>query len=250
MSHSRSHDEFKGQWMSEQLELKKQLILEDSFNWSLEEKQGKERLRLIGGVDISFVNDVNSNQACASLVVLSFPELKVVYEDYQHVELTLPYIPGFLAFREVGFIVDLVKKLQKNNPELVPQLIMCDGNGILHTRGFGIASHLGVLVDIPTLGVAKTFFSVDGMTERGTKEISDRTLLKGGDYFLLQGKSGTIWGAAIRCLDSAKNPVFISQGHRVSLETCIQVVQKTSLFRIPEPIRQADLRSRQVVKDY
>jgi len=72
---------------------------------------------------------------------------------------------------------------------------MCDGNGILHTRGFGIACHLGVLVDIPTVGVAKTFFSVDGIHEPEIKALSNQLLLKGGDHFNLVGKSGAVWGS-------------------------------------------------------
>jgi len=105
----------------EQLQLKKSLIPTDSKQWDLT-SGSPNQLRLVGGVDISFVNDANSNEACASLVVCSYPDLEVVYEDYQKVQLQLPYIPGFLAFREVGFIVDLVEKLRKSKPSLLPQV--------------------------------------------------------------------------------------------------------------------------------
>jgi len=164
--------------------------------------------------------------------------------------LKLPYIPGFLAFREVGFVVELINKLKDTAPQKLPQVILCDGNGILHTRGFGFACHLGVLVNIPTIGVGKTIFNVDGIHEDWIKDMSRKYLLKAGDFFLLEGNSGTVWGAALRSLDSAKNPVFVSIGHRISLETAVKIVDKVSKFRIPEPIRQADLRSRSVVRHH
>lgn len=80
----------------------------------------------------------------------------MVYEDYQMVKLTQPYIPGFLAFREVPHLLVLLQKLRKNRPDLVPGVIFMDGNGVLHPRGCGVACHFGVVADIPTLGVAKT----------------------------------------------------------------------------------------------
>lgn len=89
-------------------------------------------------------------------MVLEFPSLNVVYERYQMVRLTKPYIPGFLAFREVPFLLDLLNELRKTRPELVPQVVFMDGNGVLHPRGCGVACHFGVVADIPTIGVAKT----------------------------------------------------------------------------------------------
>jgi endonuclease V len=175
-------------WKKEQIELKKKLITKDNFDFSIEEKT----LKLIGGVDISF-DPVNPKDAVASLVVLSFPELKVVYEIYEKVKMKLPYKAGFLAFREVDFLLDLIFKTQKTNPQFMPQLIMVDGSGIHHPRGFGLASHLGVLSGIPTIGIAKKLLVIDGITNEKVEKMKNE--LKGGEFENLKGNSGKIHGA-------------------------------------------------------
>jgi deoxyinosine 3'endonuclease (endonuclease V) len=91
--------------------------------------------------------------------------MKVIWEDYEKDETDYPYIPGFLAFKEVPSYSVLFKRLKERKPEFYPQLVMVDGNGILHTRNFGLASHLGVMFDVPSVGVGKTVFAVDGITK-------------------------------------------------------------------------------------
>jgi hypothetical protein len=83
-----------------------------------------------------------------------------VYEDYQMVRLTQPYVPGFLAFREADFLVELLEKLRKNDEKLFPQVVILDGNGILHQQGCGLACHVGVRANVSAIGVAKTFLQV------------------------------------------------------------------------------------------
>ena len=112
-------------------------------------------LKYIAGMDISAIKH-NPNIAVSALVICN-RDLKIVYEDYKLVKMDEPYIPGFLAFREVNHLVDLINELKKNKPEYIPQVILVDGNGILHNNGFGLASHLGVLIDIPTIGCSKCF---------------------------------------------------------------------------------------------
>jgi endonuclease V len=134
---------------------------------------------------------------------------------------------------------------------LIPELLLVDGNGILHTRNFGCASHIGVVFDIPTIGVGKTVFYIDGIKKETVKELSEQNLHKAGDLVELRGNSGKVWGVALRSTDESMNPVIVSQGHRVSLQTAIDATLACiDKFRIPEPIRQADLRSRQLVKKY
>ena len=100
-------------------------------------------------------------------------------------------------------------------------------------------------MNIPSIGVGKTVFAVDGITQKGVKDMSDEKLLKGGDLEYLIGKSGKVWGAAFRSTDDSKNPIIISIGHRISLDSAIDVVKSWIVgYRIPEPIRQADKRSR------
>jgi endonuclease V len=122
----------------------------------------------------------------------------VIYEDFLPVKLKLPYIAGFLAFREVTPLLDLLQTLKQVNPNIFPQVIIVDGNGMLHPRGFGLASHLGVLANVPTIGVAKNFLQIDdgeNLKMAHVKVIAREKLKKGGDTYILQGKSGIIWGA-------------------------------------------------------
>eukprot|EP00051_Salpingoeca_urceolata_P028455 m.5811 g.5811 ORF g.5811 m.5811 type:complete len:364 (+) comp2469_c0_seq1:639-1730(+) len=238
-------------WAEEQNKLHQLLHERDIHEWAVPGVEGSlgSPLRLVGGVDISFVKD-DAVTACASLVVLELPSLEVVYKDCTMVEMREPYIPGFLAFREVNHLLARLQVLRTTAPHLVPQVILVDGNGILHVRGFGLASHLGVLADIPTIGVGKKLFHLDGFkSERAYREKEYvEHLQAGGDYFPLVGRERKTWGAALRVTDGASRPVYVSIGHRVSLETAIAVVMACSQHRIPEPVRQADLQSRGVLR--
>lgn len=230
-------------WDDEQNELKNQLVEEDAFDWGT---CGNLTITRIGGVDISFLDDGVSAVAC--IVVLDYPSLDVVYEKMQEVKLTAPYIAGYLAFREVSFLVDLLNELKSESPALVPQVIMVDGNGKLHPKGFGLACHLGVLGDIPTIGIGKNFLVVDSMDMKDVKNSFRENCKKAGDFYLLKGESGTIWGAALQPTDSVRSPIFVSIGHKLCLESAIAITSAVSNFRIPEPVRQADLRSRDYIR--
>ena len=238
-------NDIKEKWKKEQLELKKKLIKEDYFDFSFE---NNNTLKYIGGVDISFVPNDTVN-ACAAFVILSFPDLKVVYEDYQMVMLTEPYIPCFLAFREVFHLMELIEKVKKCNPEIVPQVIFVDGNGYFHPSGFGLACHLGVLTNLPTIGISKNFLYFDSMNGKAFKKEFQQKCLKKGDWLPLKGKSGTIWGSAFKSSEKAKNPIYVSIGHRISLETCNKLTALCSEYRIPSPVRSADLGSRNFIKN-
>ncbi|CAG8695159.1 3103_t:CDS:1, partial [Gigaspora rosea] len=105
------------------------------------------------------------------------------------VKLKLPYIAGFLAFREVTPLLELLQNLQQNNPEIFPQVVIVDGNGILHPRKFGLASHLGVLANVPTIGVGKNFLQIDDgdeLTMSYVKKTVKEKLNKGGDVYFLR----------------------------------------------------------------
>ena len=216
-------------------------ILQDDMEWSIDD------LKLVAGMDISFVPN-NEEDACVALVVLSYPDLQVVYERYKMVKLTLPYIPTFLAFREVPHLQEVLEELRTEKPELFPQLIMLDGNGLLHPRACGVAIHLGVLTNTITMGVGKTLFFMDGLNDGNVKKEFVKETKKGGDYKLLTGESGRVWGAAFRSTDDSKNPIYVSQGHRISLASCLEIVGKCCKYRIPEPVRLADLNSRTYIK--
>ncbi|XP_068135047.1 endonuclease V isoform X3 [Hyperolius riggenbachi] len=169
-------------WEREQSMLKEQLIIRDTDHW--QSQPDLSGLQQVGGVDLSYIKG-DDTMACASLVVLSYPDLEVIYEDCRMVTLDAPYVAGFLAFREVPSLVEAVERLKEERPDLMPQVLLVDGNGILHHRvkteldviscdgptsflsqmaaGFGIACHLGILAGLPTIGVAKNLLQVDGL---------------------------------------------------------------------------------------
>ncbi|XP_043318739.1 endonuclease V isoform X3 [Cervus canadensis] len=154
------------------------------------------------------------------------------------VTLTAPYVSGFLAFREVSFLVDAVQRLQEREPCLMPQVLFVDGNGVLHHRGFGVACHLGVLTDLPCIGVAKKLLQVDGLENNALHKEKIQLLKAGGDSFPLMGGSGTVLGRALRSHDHSTKPLYVSVGHKISLEAAVRLTHSCCKFRIPEPVRQ------------
>ncbi|XP_073481311.1 endonuclease V [Aquarana catesbeiana] len=237
-----SQEETLVEWEKQQIILKDQLITTNTESWQQHvELDGLER---VGGVDLSYIKG-DDTVACASLVVLSYPEMEVIHEDFHMVTLDAPYVAGFLAFREVPSLVEAVKTLQEKKPELMPQVLLVDGNGILHHRGFGVACHLGILTDLPTIGVAKNLLQVDGLENNEAHKEQAKQLEDGGDYFHLKGSTGHILGAALKSCKKSSKPIYVSVGHKISLETAVNVVRSCCKYRVPEPTRQADIRSRE-----
>lgn len=232
-------------WKREQARLRARVVARDTEAWQRD--PAFPGLRRVGGVDVSFVKG-DGARACASLVVLSFPELQVLYEDCRMVSLTAPYVSGFLAFREVPFLLDAVRRLREQQPSLMPQVLLVDGNGVLHHRGFGVACHLGVLTDLPCVGVAKKLLQVDGLENDARHKEQVRCLRAGGDMFPLTGSSGAVLGMALRSHDRSTRPLYVSVGHRMSLEAAVRLTLGCCRCRIPEPVRQADIRSRDHIR--
>ncbi|XP_045821731.1 endonuclease V isoform X2 [Trifolium pratense] len=224
-SSTSSHD--RQNWKTEQNILKEKLITEDNFTWKLPPSTSQE-LRYVGGCDISFSKH-DPSLACGTLVVLDFHTLEVVYQDFSLVTLNVPYVAGFLAFRE---------------------LLMVDGNGILHPRGFGLACHIGVTADLPTIGVGKNLHCVDGLNQSRVRKLLEAKENTSKDFVTLVGCSGRTWGVAMRSTQGSVKPIFISIGHRISLQTATAIVQMTCKYRVPEPIRQADIRSRDYIRKF
>ncbi|XP_030638712.1 endonuclease V-like [Chanos chanos] len=235
------------QWEREQAELKKRLVEEDTEDWQKSpDFAGLER---VGGVDLSFIkgDDVN---ACAQLVVLSFPDMKLLYKDSQMVTLNAPYVAGFLAFRETPSLLEALEKLKREQPSLMPQVVLVDGNGLFHYREFGLACHLGVLSDLPCVGVAKNLLQVQGVVRSDEHLSQINALEKDGDTFPLTTDTGKVLGKALRsCLKSTK-PVYVSVGHRISLDTAVRLTHACCRHRVPEPIRQADMISREYLRTH
>ncbi|XP_037116861.1 endonuclease V-like isoform X4 [Syngnathus acus] len=238
-------EELVKQWESEQERLREQVVEEDTEDW--QKSPNFSGLQRVAGLDLSFIKGDNVN-ACSQLVVLSYPDLKVLYEDSQMVTLTAPYMAGFLAFRETPFLLEALQRLERDKPALLPQVVFVDGNGLFHYREFGLACHVGVLSGLPCVGVAKNLLQVQGVFKNEEHQSQISALQKGGDCFPLSATSGKVLGKALRSSDKSTKPVYVSVGHKISLDTAVQLTHSCSRFRVPEPIRQADYRSREYLR--
>ncbi|KAH9509910.1 hypothetical protein Btru_044598 [Bulinus truncatus] len=239
------------QWEREQAQYKEQLILEDTKDIS-DLTSGKRRKAdgsrfYIGGVDISFIKG-NNVDACASLCVVRMPDLELVYQKMEMIQLTQPYISGFLAFREVPPLLKLLDDLKTRAPQYFPDVLLIDGNGILHPRGFGLACHLGVLAHVPTVGVAKTLISAQGIIDDQNHRNKKLKLKEAGDGFELISDTGETLGMCLRVHDKAPNPIYVSVGHMISLKSSVWLALECSKYRIPEPVRRADIDSREYIR--
>jgi len=172
-------------------------------------------------VDVGFEDQGKTTRA--AIAVLEFPSLELVAQAIARLPTSFPYVPGLLSFREIPAVLAALEKL-----ESLPDLLLCDGQGLAHPRRFGIACHLGVLTNIPAIGVAKT--RLIGSFGPVPEE-------KGG-WAPLMDKEEQI-GAVLRSRTGTK-PLFISAGHRIGLESAIHYVMAcTPKYRLPETTRQA-----------
>ena len=227
-------------WREEQAALRERMVRED-VGWS-------RPVRLVAGLDVSA--DVEEpTRAVASCVICEYPSMDVVHEVHHDVTFTQPYASGFLAFREVDFLLDLLAEVRRERPDVVPDVCLVDGNGELHVNGFGLACHLGVRAGIATIGIGKKMHAVDGMGKEtiAADVMPELLAAKGKHSVMLTGASGKTWAAAVRG-DSSHNPVFVSIGHNVSLQSAVDIVLDTFKYRIPEPVRLADLKSRDILR--
>jgi deoxyribonuclease V len=177
-------------------------------------------INLLAGVDCGFPSP---DCIRAAIALLTYPDLTMVDAITLEQKVNFPYVPGFLSFREAPAILAAFAKL-----DTMPGLVLVDGQGIAHPRRLGIASHLGILLDLPTIGVAKT--RLCGHYTMPADEKGSYSLLMQGDEII---------GAVLRTRAHVK-PVFVSIGHKTSLPTAIHWVMNTvTRYRLPEPVRFA-----------
>ncbi len=182
-----------------------------------------EDVRYIAGVDISVRR--NEKVASAGIVVLDYPELTISEICTACSEVVFPYLPGLLSFRELPLLLEAFEKLRTT-----PDLVIVDGQGIAHPRRFGLASHLGLFLDVPAIGCAKSRLCGD------YPEPPENP----GDYVYLTDKTETI-GAVLRTKSRVK-PLFISPGHRINVENAVKWIMNCCRgYRLPEPARLAHL---------
>lgn len=194
-----------------QRQLRDQVIIEDRLG----------PIEYVAGVDVGFEEDGAVTRAAVAVLRLS--DLQIQDQAIARRPTTFPYITGFLSFREIPAVLDALAKL-----ETPPDILLCDGQGYAHPRRLGIACHLGLLTDIPSIGVAKSWLigKHDPLPEeRGAwQPLHDR---------------GEVIGAVLRTRENTK-PLYISSGHRISLTTAIDYVMRcTPKYRLPETTRWA-----------
>lgn len=191
-----------------QKKIAEMVIKRDSFS----------KLDTIAGCDVSFTR---GEWACAACVVLDYHDLNIVKQRTRQVRLKFPYLPTFLAFRELEAMLKVLHGIETD-------VYMVGAHGIAHPRRAGLASHLGVLLDRPTLGVAKSKLCGEA-EEPGEKK---------GNFSPLKDNGETI-GAVVRTREGGR-PVYVSVGHKISLSSAIRITLETTRdHRLPEPLRLA-----------
>ncbi len=185
----------------EQEKLAKKVIIKDDF----------DKLELIAGVDQNF-----SGKNIISAIVVCDKDMKIVEKKYAITKVKFPYVPGFLAYREGPVIIEAFSKIENK-----PDVLMVDGNGILHPSRIGLASHIGILLDQCTIGVSKSFLL--GVTK--------------GDEIYVENE---LRGMKIKLKEGSK-PLFVSPGNKISLNTAVDIVKKSVRLphKLPEPLHLA-----------
>ena len=201
--------------------LKKKIMLRNTFS--------KDSIRLVAGVDLAYWEDGNKEYGTCCIVVVDYNTKEVVEKVNSVGEIKVPYIPGFLAFRELPLVIEALKKLT-----VEPDLFIFDGNGYLHFNHMGIATHASFFLNKPTIGVAKSYLRVNRedftMPENVEGSYSDIII------------NGEVYGRALRTRKNVK-PIFISCGNNVDLKTSTEIVLNliNSESRLRIPTRLADL---------
>ena len=179
----------------------------------------------VAGIDVS----VRDDTAQAAVSVLRLPELDVVDEATHRCEVPFPYVPGLLSFREMPAVLPALEQLQAT-----PDVFVTDSHGVAHPRRFGLACHLGVLLDVPAIGVAKSILVGEPQSELGPEKGSRVPLVDDGETV----------GTVLRTRTDV-NPVYVSVGHRCTLDGAADLMLDCSpRYKIPEPTRQAHKLSR------
>ncbi|MBW2980724.1 endonuclease V [Candidatus Woesearchaeota archaeon] len=187
---------------AEQISLAKKVICRDEF----------DKVKLVGGVDQAFVGD----EIISTIVVCDYKTMEQVEEKHAVVKATAPYIPGYMAYREAPAIVEAYGKLEKK-----PDVLIVEGNGILHPRRIGMASHVGIVLDIPTIGIVKNLL---------LGEVIDREIMVGNE----------VRGFELMTKEHAK-PVYVSIGHKITLGSSVRIVKECMVYphKLPEPVHLA-----------
>lgn len=196
------------------------------------------KLHYIAGVDLAYWKQDDIEYAVCCIVVIDFQTKKIVEEQYYKGVIDVPYIPGCLAFREIKLVLEAVKLLENNI-----ELYVFDGNGYLHSRHMGLATYAGILLDKPSIGIAKSYFKIENAdyTEPDNESFAYSDIVINNE----------IYGRAIRTQKNVK-PVFLSIGNKIDIGTATDIVKVlvTKDSHIPIPTRYADIMTHEMRKKY
>ena len=175
----------------------------------------------VAGLDVGF--EYENSLAIGGIVILSYPGFEVIEKRISRRKIIFPYVPGYLSFREIPVLLQAYDKIRNK-----PDLVICDGQGIAHPRRFGLACHLGILLDLPAIGAGKS---------RLIGHYTEPSLSRGACSPLIH--KGEIIGGVVRSRQGTK-PLFVSPGHKISINSAIAWTLKCCpKYRIPETTRQA-----------
>ena len=209
------------------MNLKKAAEAQRRLSSRLNLKWDGREVNLVAGADFGY--DYKEKKIGASIVVFKIPELEIVEISEALREIKFPYLPGFLAYREGPVFLDAFRKIRAK-----PDVTLVDGNGIAHPRKMGLASFVGVILDICTIGCAKTpFFPFVLPPEQK------------GSYTFFRDDRKDKAGICLRTRSGVK-PIFVSPGHRIDFISAMKLALNCSKFRIPEPLREAHRRASKI----
>lgn len=222
----KSEDEF--------IEIQKALVKKVKLENSFLEKD----IKLVAGVDLSYWTQNDKQYGVCCIVVVNYKTKKALKTVYSIGEIKTPYITGFLAFRELPLFIETVKKLSYE-----PDIFIFDGNGYLHYKHMGIATHASFFINKPTIGVAKSYLKIDN----NEYEMPDKKPFAFTDIVI----DGEVYGRALRTKEDIK-PIFISCGNYININTAteiiINLIGKES--RVPIPTRLADLETHNLRRNF
>jgi deoxyribonuclease V len=202
------------------------------------------KINHIVGVDISYYYEENQEFGIACATLMNFKDLNLIETHFAKGKINFPYVAGFLGFRECKLLAKALLKIQQKY-----QIVMCDGHGKIHPRRFGEAVQLGLALDIPTIGVAKSPYVGYSDWKNLKRKKGNKTPVWSNEpeHKLKQGKE--LLGYAI-CLRDGSRPVFVSEGYKVDIELALEIVIKISVknHRLPEPLYLADRFSKEKIK--
>jgi deoxyribonuclease V len=217
-------------FIKKQIELMREIDLHNAVSISA--------IKRIAGVDLAYWKKGEDEYANCCIVVLDFPSLEVIEEKYTVKKVDVPYIPGCLAFRELPLFEEVYSLLETD-----VDVIFFDGNGYLHPRHMGLATHAGILIKKPTIGIAKSYYKINDvdfiMPESNAGAYTDIII------------DGEVYGRVLRTAENVK-PIFLSIGNKIDLDTAMELTNMviTKDSHIPAPTRMADLMTHKVRKKY